>query len=260
VRPLLLLTNDDGIAAPMLGALADRLAALGDVLVVAPERPRSAASHAITLHKPVRAKEVAPGRWSLSGTPADCVYVGVLAAGAAAADDRRVRPQRRLQPRLRRLLLGHGRRGGGGRAARPARRRAVGGAAGQGRRHRARPRHGDRRRRADPAAAWRGRQRQPARRRRDALRVDHARQAPLPGRRHRAPGPVRPPVLLDRRRLDRPRRSCRAPTATPSPTASPASPRWRSTGTTRRGARASRSTATRPREWRGPGPDGRFGA
>ena len=78
MRPLLLLTNDDGIASPMLGALADRLAALGDVLVVAPERPRSAASHAITLHKPVRAKEVAPGRWSLSGTPADCVYVGVL--------------------------------------------------------------------------------------------------------------------------------------------------------------------------------------
>ena len=78
MRPLLLLTNDDGIFAPMLGALADRLAALGDVLVVAPERPRSAASHAITLHKPVRAKEIAPGRWSLSGTPADCVYVGVL--------------------------------------------------------------------------------------------------------------------------------------------------------------------------------------
>ncbi|MBK9034086.1 MAG: 5'/3'-nucleotidase SurE [Myxococcales bacterium] len=62
----------------MLTALADRLAALGDVLVVAPERPRSAASHAITLHKPVRARELTPGRWSLSGTPADCVYVGLL--------------------------------------------------------------------------------------------------------------------------------------------------------------------------------------
>ena len=77
-KPLLLLTNDDGIHAPMLGQLADRLAAFADVLVVAPERPRSAASHAITLHKPVRAKEVAPGRWSLSGTPADCIYVGML--------------------------------------------------------------------------------------------------------------------------------------------------------------------------------------
>jgi 5'-nucleotidase len=78
MRPLLLLTNDDGIDAPMLGALADRLMSLGDVLVVAPERPRSAASHAITLHKPVRAKPRGPGRWSLSGTPADCVYVGLL--------------------------------------------------------------------------------------------------------------------------------------------------------------------------------------
>jgi 5'-nucleotidase len=78
VRPLILLTNDDGIHAPLLTGLADRLTALGDVLVVAPERPRSAASHAITLHKPVRARELSPGRWSLSGTPADCVYVGVL--------------------------------------------------------------------------------------------------------------------------------------------------------------------------------------
>lgn len=78
MRPLILLTNDDGVAAPMLTGLADRLETLGEVLVVAPERPRSAASHAITLHKPVRAKELAPGRWSLSGTPADCIYVGLL--------------------------------------------------------------------------------------------------------------------------------------------------------------------------------------
>ncbi|MEZ4402223.1 MAG: 5'/3'-nucleotidase SurE [Kofleriaceae bacterium] len=78
MRPLILVTNDDGAQAPLLGALADRLETLGEVLVVAPERPRSAASHAITLHKPVRTRELAPGRWSLSGTPADCVYVGVL--------------------------------------------------------------------------------------------------------------------------------------------------------------------------------------
>ena len=49
-----------------------------DVLVVAPERQRSAASHAITLHKPLRLTEVAPRRFSLSGTPVDCVYLGVL--------------------------------------------------------------------------------------------------------------------------------------------------------------------------------------
>jgi 5'-nucleotidase len=77
-RPLVLMTNDDGVAAPMLAGLADELSRDLDVLVVAPERQRSAASHAITLHKPLRAREVAPGRWSLSGTPVDCVYVGVL--------------------------------------------------------------------------------------------------------------------------------------------------------------------------------------
>lgn len=77
-RPLVLLTNDDGVTAPLISALADALAPDVDVLVVAPERQRSAASHAITLHKPLRVREVAPGRWSLSGTPVDCVYVGLL--------------------------------------------------------------------------------------------------------------------------------------------------------------------------------------
>ncbi len=77
-RPLVLMTNDDGVTAPLLGALADALATTADVLVVAPERQRSAASHAITLHKPLRARELAPGRWSLSGTPVDCVYLGLL--------------------------------------------------------------------------------------------------------------------------------------------------------------------------------------
>jgi 5'-nucleotidase len=48
------------------------------VIVVAPERQRSAASHAITLHKPLRLTEVAPRRFALSGTPVDCVYLGVL--------------------------------------------------------------------------------------------------------------------------------------------------------------------------------------
>ena len=69
MRPLLLLTNDDGIFAPMLGALADRLAALGDVLVVAPERPRSAASHAITLHAGTSSGTASP-RKSMRRSPA----------------------------------------------------------------------------------------------------------------------------------------------------------------------------------------------
>ena len=78
MRPLVLCSNDDGVDAPHLNALADRIEAFADVIVVAPERQRSAASHAITLHKPLRLTEVAPRRFALSGTPVDCVYLGVL--------------------------------------------------------------------------------------------------------------------------------------------------------------------------------------
>jgi 5'-nucleotidase len=130
MRPLLLCSNDDGIDSHLLAGLVSRLSAFADVLVVAPERQRSAASHAITLHKPLRLTEVGPivertserlaagpivertserlaagpivertserlaagpiveraserlaagpARYSLSGTPADCVYIGML--------------------------------------------------------------------------------------------------------------------------------------------------------------------------------------
>jgi 5'-nucleotidase len=77
-RPLVLCSNDDGIHSPHLEALATRVEAFADVVVVAPERQRSAASHAITLHKPLRLVEVRPRRFSLSGTPVDCVYLGIL--------------------------------------------------------------------------------------------------------------------------------------------------------------------------------------
>ncbi|MBL0213067.1 MAG: 5'/3'-nucleotidase SurE [Myxococcales bacterium] len=77
-RPLVLCSNDDGIEAPHLEALASRCEAFADVLVVAPERQRSAASHAITLHKPLRLTEVRPRRYSLSGTPVDCVYLAIM--------------------------------------------------------------------------------------------------------------------------------------------------------------------------------------
>jgi 5'-nucleotidase len=77
-RPLFLLANDDGVHAPGLGALAEALAKTADLLVVAPERERSAVAHAITLHKPLRAREIRPGWFALSGTPVDCVYVGLL--------------------------------------------------------------------------------------------------------------------------------------------------------------------------------------
>ncbi|WP_428264024.1 5'/3'-nucleotidase SurE [Haliangium sp.] len=80
MKPLILLSNDDGIGSPYLQALADAIdeAGVGESLVVAPERQRSAASHAITLHKPLRLHSHGPGRHSLSGTPVDCVYLGII--------------------------------------------------------------------------------------------------------------------------------------------------------------------------------------
>lgn len=76
----LLVTNDDGIHAPGLLALRDALAPLGEVVLVAPERPRSAMGHAVTLHKPLRIwpTRLADGAegFAINGTPADCVALG----------------------------------------------------------------------------------------------------------------------------------------------------------------------------------------
>lgn len=76
----ILLTNDDGILAPGIQAARAALSALGEVFVVAPERPRSAAGHAITLHKPLRLTSTrlpAGGQgFAVSGTPTDCVTLG----------------------------------------------------------------------------------------------------------------------------------------------------------------------------------------
>jgi 5'-nucleotidase len=77
-----LITNDDGIHSPGLRALAEAFAGNHDVAVVAPEHERSATGHAITLHKPLRARPsqtFASGvvAWATNGTPADCVVLGV---------------------------------------------------------------------------------------------------------------------------------------------------------------------------------------
>ena len=78
-----LLTNDDGVTSPGLIAVARGLSRVAETFVVAPEHERSAASHAITLHKPLRATRVRVGDtdvlgWATNGTPADCVVLGVL--------------------------------------------------------------------------------------------------------------------------------------------------------------------------------------
>ncbi len=73
----LLLSNDDGISSDGLGALEEELAALGDVYVVAPDREQSAASHALTLYRPLRVQEMGERRWAVDGTPTDCVNLAV---------------------------------------------------------------------------------------------------------------------------------------------------------------------------------------
>ena len=75
--PLILVTNDDGIMAPGLVALAGALAAVGRVVVVAPERDNSAASHSLTMRRPLLVREDGLDRFAIDGTPADCVIVGV---------------------------------------------------------------------------------------------------------------------------------------------------------------------------------------
>jgi 5'-nucleotidase len=77
-RPTILVTNDDGIHSPGLKALAEALKDSGEVYVIAPDRERSAAGHSLTLHKPLRATEVASSWYAVNGTPTDCVALGVM--------------------------------------------------------------------------------------------------------------------------------------------------------------------------------------
>ena len=75
---VILVTNDDGIHAQGLSALAQALESLGEVFVVAPDREQSAVGHALTLHRPLRVDQVGERRFAVNGTPSDCVNLGVL--------------------------------------------------------------------------------------------------------------------------------------------------------------------------------------
>jgi 5'-nucleotidase len=77
-RPRILVTNDDGVFSEGIERLAAALSEVGEVYTVAPDQERSAAGHSLTLHHPLRAKLVGPHRWSVDGTPTDCVNWGVL--------------------------------------------------------------------------------------------------------------------------------------------------------------------------------------
>jgi 5'-nucleotidase len=77
-RPRILVTNDDGVFSEGIERLATALSQVGDVFTVAPDQERSAAGHSLTLQHPLRAKQVGERRWSVDGTPTDCVNWGVL--------------------------------------------------------------------------------------------------------------------------------------------------------------------------------------
>lgn len=74
---LILVTNDDGFFSKGIQMLAESLKELGEVFIVAPDRDRSAVSHALTMHRPLRVDLIREGCYSVNGTPTDCVVVGV---------------------------------------------------------------------------------------------------------------------------------------------------------------------------------------
>src|SRR5687767_10895657 len=73
----ILVSNYDGVDAPGIVAVASRLAREHEVWVVAPQSERSAQSHSLTMHKPLRILPRGERVWAVSGTPADCIYLGL---------------------------------------------------------------------------------------------------------------------------------------------------------------------------------------
>ncbi len=73
----ILLSNDDGIYARGLEVIAQELKKLGELWTVAPVEEQSTKGHSLTLHKPLRTHPMGPKRFGVTGTPADCVCVGI---------------------------------------------------------------------------------------------------------------------------------------------------------------------------------------
>lgn len=81
-RPLILVTNDDGITAPGIKALISVMSEIGDVIVVAPDKPQSAMGHAITINSTLYLNKISSDadlitQYTCSGTPVDCVKIAV---------------------------------------------------------------------------------------------------------------------------------------------------------------------------------------
>jgi len=76
-RALILISNDDGVYSEGLRVLARRVKQIGRVVIVAPDQERSAASHALTLHRPLRVKKISQDVYAVDGTPTDCINLGI---------------------------------------------------------------------------------------------------------------------------------------------------------------------------------------
>nr|WP_315189299.1 5'/3'-nucleotidase SurE [uncultured Flavobacterium sp.] len=81
-RPVILVTNDDGVSAPGIRALIEVMSEIGDVVVVAPDKPQSAMGHAITINSTLYLNKISKDtdtitEYSCSGTPVDCVKLAV---------------------------------------------------------------------------------------------------------------------------------------------------------------------------------------
>jgi 5'-nucleotidase len=75
--PLILLTNDDGTNSPGLQTLRDAISSLGQIIIVAPDRDNSAASHSLTMNRPLQVRKLAEFAYTLDGTPTDCVAIAL---------------------------------------------------------------------------------------------------------------------------------------------------------------------------------------
>jgi len=73
----ILVTNDDGIYSEGIIILAKALQEIGEVFIVAPDREKSAIAHSLTLDRPLRVEKIKRNVYSVDGTPADCVHLGV---------------------------------------------------------------------------------------------------------------------------------------------------------------------------------------
>src|SRR5918996_4802826 len=75
--PRILVTNDDGVHSGGIRALADALAPLGEVTIVAPIQEASAIGHALTLRRPLRIESISDNVFAIDGTPTDCVNIAI---------------------------------------------------------------------------------------------------------------------------------------------------------------------------------------